>query len=116
MTQINIRTLILALIAACPAVAAAAPSSDSAYVTDAQSSYVQDQTSQGINQVNMIACFMGAMKPSALVNQGNYLALVDDSKCDTNNRDKWRNSGSSNSGSNAAQYVTATVNSARTSH
>lgn len=115
MRQFKFRELIVALIATAPMAVAAAPPSNSAYMTDAQSSYVQDQTSQGINQVNMIACFMGAMKPSSLVNQGDYLALVDETKCDTNNRDKASNSGSSNSGSSAAQYVTATVNSTRTS-
>lgn len=106
----------IAVLAASPVYSLAAPGAGSAYLTDAQSSYVQDQTSQGINQVNMITCIMAAMKPSAMVNQGNYLALVDESKCDTNNRDKASNSGSSNSGSNASQYMTATVGSSRASN
>jgi len=113
---LTLRKFVVALIATSPAMTLAAPPSDSAYTTDAQSSYVQDQTSEGINQVNMITCFMGAMKPSSLVNQGNYLALVDDNKCDANNRDKASNSGSGNAGANASQYVTATVNSTRASN
>lgn len=110
-----LRILIVALAIACPAPAWAAPSATSAYITDAQNSFVQDQTSEGINQVNMIMCFMGAMKPDSLVNQGNYIALVDDTKCDASNRDKVSNSGSGSSGSTASQYVTATVNSSRAS-
>lgn len=104
------------LVALCPGFAVGAPSSTSAYMTDAQNSFVEDQTSEGINQVNMITCFMGAMSPSELVNEGNYVALVDDSKCDAAGRDSSSNSGSSSSGSNAAQYVTATVNSTRASN
>jgi hypothetical protein len=109
------RKLGVAAIAAFPILVAAAPSATSSYVTDVQNSYVQDQTSEGIRQVNMISCFMSAMKPSAMVNQGNYLALVDETKCDAN-RDSASNSGSSNSGSNASQYVTATLNSSRASN
>lgn len=114
--KVIFRKCAIAVLAACPTVVAAAPGASSEYVTDAQSSYVQDQTSEGINQVNMITCIMAAMKPSSLVNQGSYLALVDESKCDTNNRDKASNSGSSNSGSNASQYMTATVTSSRASN
>ena len=43
---------------------------DSAYRTDLQTSHVQDATSSGIGEVNMIACIMSAMRPDALVNKG----------------------------------------------
>lgn len=94
--------------------AMAAPVAGSAYYTDPQSSHVEDATSKGIGQVNMITCIMSAMRPDALVNQGNYLALIDENKCDANSR-----SSSSNAGSDSAQaasYTTATVNSSRTSN
>src|SRR3954453_5616212 len=55
----------------------AAPPSTSAYLTDAQSSHVQDETSESIGQVNMITCVFHAMRPDALVNQGAYVALID---------------------------------------
>ncbi len=109
-------TASIALVVTYSTLGMAAPSATSAYMTDAQHSFVHDQTSEGINQVNTIACFMGAMKANSLVNQGNYIALVDESKCDTSNRDKASNSSSNNSGSNASQYVTATVNSSRASN
>lgn len=105
-----------AFIAALPAQVSAEPSASSAYLTDGQRSYVADQTSEGINQVNMITCLMSAMRPDAMVNQGNYIALVDEAKCDPRSRDSASNSGSSNSGSSSAQYNTVTVNSSRASN
>jgi hypothetical protein len=93
--------------------ALADPPSTSAYVTDPQSSHVEDATSRGIGQVNMIACIMGALRPDALVNQGAYNALVGMQKCDS------QKGASSDDGSGASQattYATATVNSTRTSN
>lgn len=114
--SIRLRWLATVLSTVCPVLASAAPSASSAYITDAQSSFVADQTSEGINQVNMITCFMAAMKPDSMVNQGNYIALVDDTKCDAGGRDKVSNSSSGSSGSTASQYSTATVNSSRASN
>lgn len=109
-------SLFIVLIAVHPALVSSAPSASSAYLTDAQSSYVEDHTSEGINTVNMITCLMSAMRPDALVNQGDYIALVDEAKCDPRSRDSASNSGSSNSGSSAAQYATVRVNSSRASN
>ena len=113
---IRLRWLAIVFSAACPVWVSAAPSATSAYITDAQNSFVQDQTSDGINQVNSIMCYIGAMAPDSMVNKGNYIALIDDTKCDTGNRDKASNSGSGSSGSTASQYSTATVNSSRASN
>ncbi|HJW11259.1 MAG TPA: hypothetical protein VJ598_05720, partial [Albitalea sp.] len=107
--------LVLALAAALPGMALAVPA-DSAYRTDAQDSHVEDATSQGINQVNMITCIMTAMRPDALVNKGDYVALVDKNKCDPNARSSSGNSGSTNAGSSAPSYMSAVVNSARSSN
>lgn len=93
----------------------AAPAAGSAYYTDPQSSYVEDATSKGIGQVNMITCIMSAMKPDALVNQGAYIALVDENKCDPNSRSSTANSGSSD-GAQAASYTTTVVDSTRASN
>lgn len=96
--------------------ALAAPPTNSAYNTDSQHSYVEDATSKGIGQVNMITCFMSAMRPDALVNQGNYVALVDQSKCDPEARSSTSNSSSNGDGAQAASYMTAIVNSTRASN
>lgn len=98
------------------AISYAAPVSGSAYYVDPQYSHVEDATSKGIGQVNMIACFMSAMKPDALVNQGNYIALIDESKCDPNSRASSSNAGASSNGAQASSYTTAIVNSTRTSN
>jgi hypothetical protein len=71
----------LVLLSVHGALSAAAPPAGSAYNTDLQNSHVEDATSKGIGQVNMITCILGALKPDALVNQGNYIALVDEEKC-----------------------------------
>lgn len=94
----------------------AAPAEDSAYRTDAQQSHVEDATSRGISQVNMITCVMSAMRPDALVNKGNYLALVDRNKCDPESRSSSSNSGADSSSTSAPSYMTATVNSSRASN
>jgi hypothetical protein len=107
-------TLTLALAAAWPLLGSAAPAADSAYRTDAQSTHVEDATSKGIQQVNMITCIMSSMRPDALVNQGTYNALVDQNKCDPNARSG--SSSSSGAGSNAPSYMSAVVDVTRSSN
>lgn len=89
------------------------PPSSSAYATDPQQSHVEDATSKGIGQVNMITCIMSAMRPDALVNAGPYIALVDMQKCDPNARASTDNAGGATGASN---FATATVNSTRASN
>jgi hypothetical protein len=108
--------LAFAIAAAWPLLAAAQPAADSAYRTDAQSTHVEDATSRGIQQVNMITCFLSSMRPDALVNQGPYNALVDQNKCDPNARSSSGNSASSGAGSNAPSYMSAVVDVTRASN
>jgi hypothetical protein len=76
--------------------------STSAYVTDPQNEYVQDDTSQGIGNLNMVLCVIGGLNPGAMVNAGPYIALVDMNKCNSNG-------GGSNSSTGATNYATAVV-------
>ncbi|HEV8315390.1 MAG TPA: hypothetical protein VGQ23_20195 [Burkholderiaceae bacterium] len=115
-TPLHPSCLMLALAAALPGLALAAPGAGSAYRTDAQNSHVEDATSKGVDQVNMITCVMSAMRPDALVNQGNYIALVDKNKCDPEARASTENSGSTSAASGAPSYMTAIVNSTRTTN
>lgn len=116
MTQ-KFRILSLAAVSgAFAGLAHSAPPSTSAYITDTQNTYVQDATSESIGQVNMIACIMSSMRPDALVNQGPYIALVDQNKCDANKRSSTANSGAGDGASQAANYMTVTVNSTRASN
>lgn len=100
---------------ACATLACADPATTSSYFTDPQSSHVEDATSKGIGQVNMIACIMAAMRPDALVNQGDYNALVDESKCQPSG-DGGSSSGSGGDAAQAATFMTATVNASRVSN
>jgi hypothetical protein len=50
---------------------------NSPYVTDPQNIYVQDDTSQGIANLNMVLCIIGSTSPGDMVNAGPYIALVD---------------------------------------
>jgi hypothetical protein len=83
--------------------------STSAYVTDHQDEYVQDDTSQGIANLNMVLCVIGAMNPGAMVNAGAYIALVDMNKCDSKG-------GGSGSSVGATSFATAVVDVTRPSN
>ena len=94
--------ILCATLLASTAIQADIPST-SAYVTDPQDEYVQDDTSQGIANLNMVLCVMGATNPGALVNAGPYIALVDMNKCNS------KGAGSSSS-AGATNFATAVVN------
>jgi hypothetical protein len=115
-SSVRFTRLALLLAAALPPAVLAAPGDSSAYRTDTQHTHVEDATSRGVNQVNMITCFMSSMRPDALVNQGNYVALVDQGKCDPEARSSSGNSGSTNAGANAPSFMKAIVNSTRDSN
>ena len=100
--------LAIVSLAAFPALASAAPAADTPYYNDVTNSYVQDQTSQVMGQLNNILCFMGAMAPDQMVNAGNYIALVDKNTCDS------KGSGGQSNNTGAA-YVSSVVNSTRVS-
>ncbi len=88
---------------------AAAPTSG-AYVTDKQNSWVQDRVGDRIGTVNMIMCIIGSMRGDAMVNQGAYVALIDQGKCQ--GRGDSSKSTSTNAGaSNATNYMSAVVQS-----
>ena len=54
-----------------------------AYISDPQSEYVQDQTSEGTSQASKILCYMANTRPDAMVNKPAYVAFIDESKCGT---------------------------------
>jgi hypothetical protein len=105
----------LTLTAATISAASAAAPADSAYISDPQTSYVQDATSDSIGQVNMLSCIMHSMRPDALVNQGPYVALIDKNKCDASKSSSGASSTDA-SASQAPEYMTAVVDSARASN
>ncbi len=101
-----LRLNIPVLIGCLPLAAVAAPPATSAYVTDPQSSHVQDETSKEIGQVNVITCYISSMRPDALVNQGPYNALVDKNFCEAQG-------GGGSSSNPSTDYQAAVVDSTR---
>jgi hypothetical protein len=94
-----------------PVAALAAPPAGSPYNTDPQNSHVFDQTSQAIQQVNTITCYVASMRPDLMVNQGDYIALVNQTHCDPNSSASA--SASSSGGADAASYQPVIVKSTR---
>ncbi len=100
------------LVMSCVFQAHSAPPTSGAYITDPQSEYLQDQTSEGLKQPNSILCYMAATRPDAMVNKGTYVALIDESKCDTSSRDSASNS-SSQGGGQASNFTSMRFTSTR---
>lgn len=110
----NVQPRLSALALACalgaPTLGVAAEPTSGAYVSDPQNTWVQDRVGDRISTVNMIMCIMSSLRPDAMVNQGAYVALVDQNKCQ--GRGDSSKSTSNNAGaSNATNYMSATVQS-----
>ena len=107
-------TALAAALLCAPALALAAAPTSGAYVTDPQNTWVQDRVGDRISTVNMIMCVMSSLRPDAMVNQGPYVALVDENKCQ--GRGDSSKSGSTNAGaSNASSYMSGTVDATQAS-
>src|SRR4029434_3182945 len=109
----SLASVTLALALAHSSIALADPPSTSAYATDVQNSHVEDATSRGIGQVNMIACIMGALRPDATANGRRYNAIGGMKRGDAA---KGESSEDGSGASQATTYATATVNSTRASN
>jgi hypothetical protein len=92
---------------ACATTATAIPT-NSAYATDPQIAYVQDDTSDSIASLNMVLCIVGSMGAGSMVNAGPYIALVDMNKCD--------NKQASAAAAGATNYATAVLDVTRASN
>lgn len=92
-----------------PTIVLAAPSASSPYYTDPVSSYVQDQVSNDMRQLNTLLCFLGGVAPQLMVNQGDYIALVDMNSCESSG------SGSQNN-NQGIEYYAVQANSTRSSN
>lgn len=54
----------------------AAPTSG-AYTTDPQNEYTADQATREVVQPSQILCYLSNTRPDAMVNKGQYVALID---------------------------------------
>ena len=109
--RLPIRSAALTAVALAGAAAQAQIPSTAPYVTDPQNVYVQDDTSQGIGNLNLVLCVIGSLDPGDMVNAGAYIALVDMNKCNSKG-----GGGSNSSATGATNYATAVVNVTRASN
>lgn len=106
------KTVSLACLLAPASLALAAPPTSGAYVTDAQQEYVSDQVTEAISNANSILCYLANTRADAMVNQGRYVAFIDEARCDAG--DRASASGSSNtSAAGATRYTRMSLTATR---
>lgn len=105
--------LVYIALTAFPIFAMAAPPTTSPYYTDTVNSYVQDQVSKDMEELNGFLCMVGAMAPDQLVNQGEYIAMVDLNKCKPHGQNQNSEAGANNNQSN---FLAVELSSSRASN
>ena len=98
----------LSLLALTAAQSASAAPTSGAYVNDAQNTWVQDRVGDRIGTVNMIMCIISSLRGDAMVNQGAYVALVDENKC-SGRGDSSKSSSTSAGASNSTNFMNGVV-------
>jgi hypothetical protein len=92
-------------------------SATSDYNTDKTNVYVQERSAEQFDTINNILCMMGQSKYDAMLNKGDYLALVDQNVCDSTKSNAssagQSSQASQSSGANMPSYMKFTVNSSR---
>ncbi|MEY4750098.1 MAG: hypothetical protein RIQ60_2312 [Pseudomonadota bacterium] len=92
----------------------AAPPTSGAYLLDQTQSHVEDATSKGLKLPNTVLCYMNATgaNQTAVVNVGDYLALIDETRCE-NSSAAAAMSSTSSVAAGAPRYARAFINSHR---
>lgn len=86
------------------------------YSTDETRTYVYDASMEALSTVNMILCLMAQTGATEMVNQGAYIALVNEDDCEQGeNQSSTGQTGQSSSG-NTTEFNTWTINSTRASN
>jgi hypothetical protein len=75
------------------------PGPGTQFATDETRTYVYDPSTDALQTVNMILCLMDQTRASSLVNQGAYIALVDEAKCEQGSNGSSAGSTGASSGS-----------------
>lgn len=110
-THIKLLPFLVALVLVMPT---SAQPTKGAYVTDPQSEWVADQSTDAISTASKLLCYMASTRPDAMVNKGQYIAFINEPKCDSNRGDA---SASTNSGGGGStQYTRMSVTSTRDSN
>ena len=90
--------------------------STSNYVTDETHTYVFDASMESLQTVNMILCLMDQVKATEMVNEGAYIALVNEDKCEQGQN---KGGGGGSTGQSSGQTVSYNkwiINSTRASN
>ncbi len=88
---------------------------DTDFSTDPVNTYVYDASMQSLNTVNMILCLVSQTGASEMLNQGDYIALVNEDLCEQGQNQSSAGQTGQSSGGQATQYNAWTVNSSRNS-
>jgi hypothetical protein len=87
------------------------------YKADKTQVYVSERSAEAFNEINNILCMVSQTKGDAMLNKGAYVALVDQTQCDTSKSDAssaGQDSQNQSSSSNMPDYTTFTVLATRT--
>jgi len=89
---------------------------DSDYSTDNVNVWVHDMSMEPLDVINEILCMMDQTRAEDMVNQGNYIALIDGARCRQGEAQEDGSAGQSAGGGKTAQYEKWVVNSSRASN
>jgi len=89
---------------------------DTDYSTDLTHSYVYDASMESLDSVNMILCLMEQTRATDMVNQGAYIALVNEDKCEKGQNQSSSGSTGQSSGGQATEFNSWTILSTRDSN
>ncbi|MCK9419148.1 MAG: hypothetical protein M0R70_07200 [Nitrospirae bacterium] len=82
------------------------------YKTDKTQVWVSERSAEAFNEINNILCMIAQSKGDAMLNKGAYVALVDETQCDTSKSDAssaGQDSQNQSSSTNMPDYTTFTV-------
>jgi hypothetical protein len=97
-------------------VTAADLSAASDYNKDKTNVWVDERSTEALENINNILCMIGQTKYDAMLNQGNYIALVDNNVCNSAKSDAstaGQQAQNQSSGATMPNYIKFTVNSSR---
>ena len=90
--------------------------SNTDYSTDVSNAYVYDESMRALDTVNMIMCLMAQTKASDMVNQGAYIALVNEDKCEQGQNQSSSGETGQSAGGQVTEFNSWTIDSTRASN
>ncbi|MDQ1363747.1 MAG: hypothetical protein QG652_1609, partial [Pseudomonadota bacterium] len=88
---------------------------DTNYSTDPANTYVYDASMESLDTVNMILCLMAQTRATDMVNEGAYIALVNENKCEQGENQSSSGSTGQSSSGQVTEYNSWVVEATRAS-